>query len=90
MSKLDFQVGRRWKNKSEGRMSRCADFEFVIKGPPDPPAKNAKMCELVCLTHPRGRQDDWMCCHGTRQNYSHRHLKKYATVQEENELKRKS
>jgi hypothetical protein len=73
-----FAVGRRWRCvRRPGDGGRCPSFDFVIIGPPTETKGNYKSCRLECRC-----EDKRGHFHGLVQDYSHKHLKKYAVLVE--------
>jgi hypothetical protein len=76
-----FSVGRRWKFKEADRYHAFgppARF-FVVVGPGERP--NTKLCRIEVEGH-GGPCEMRHCLHGVEQDYSHKHLKRYATLVE--------
>jgi len=80
-----YSVGRRWRFKSQNIWRGFpADFFFVVTGPGRSPAH--KVCRIEIAGHGPEHTPGKCghCCHhGIEQNYSHAHLKKYATLVED-------
>jgi hypothetical protein len=87
MRRTAFSVGRRYRVEKEAG-KRDPVFEFVILGPPSYAHNNPKThksCRIEVIQHSYSNLDsDGKCCqfcsHGSVQDYSHTHLKKYGVL----------
>lgn len=81
MSTNPFALGRRWLSRSTGKYGCRIVFVIVgagsdaLRSPST--AKSYKRCRLECIAHQPGSRHIG-CGHGIEQDYSHKHLKKYA------------
>lgn len=86
MRRTPFSPGRRWHCVPEDK----APFDFVVLGPGTQPLYKrcrieveghdpARLCGTLSMLH----RCFYRCSHGLEQDYSHKHLKKYATLIED-------